>query len=86
MQRINVMSSRRYIWTLIYINFWRQMNEMAAIWPEVEEMTIKLRKFAKYFLKVYPFARAPKIQGLAVTLDPSRYGNTYFTKITYIYD
>ena len=51
---------------------------MAAISPEVEEVSIKLRKFAKYFLKVYPFARAQKIQGVALK---SRHGNTHFNKI-----
>ena len=42
---------------------------MAAISPEVDEMSTKLRKFAKYFLKVYPFASAQKNQGVAVKVD-----------------
>ena len=56
---------------------------MVAILPEVEEVSIKLRKFAKYFLQVYPLAGTQKIQGVAVK---SRHGNTHFTKISDIYN
>ena len=39
---------------------------MAAILPEVEEVSLKFKKKAKCFLKVYPFARAQKNQRVAV--------------------
>ena len=55
---------------------------MAGILQEVKEVSIDIRKFAKCFLKVYPFARAQKIQSVAVKI---RHGNTHFTKISYIY-
>ena len=58
-------------------------TKMAAILLEVEEVSIKLRKFVKYVLKVYPFARAQKNQGVAVK---SRCGNTNFTKISYVFN
>ena len=56
---------------------------MAAILPEVEEVSMNLSIITKYFLKVYPFARAQQIQGVVVK---SRHGNTHFTKIIYIYN
>ena len=58
-------------------------DQDGRVLPEMEEVSINLRKFAKYVLKGYPFTRAQNVQTVAVK---SRHGNTHFTKINYIYN